>query len=119
MSKKNGHKAEAKVAKVESTTTKKTDAVKETPSTTTTKPTTKGKPPVEEKASGRTAYGHALGAQSGQIDLLLEKGGTLEEIAGKIGSSEGRVKSHMKHLREDLKITVTEKDGLFKIAKKG
>ena len=108
-------KAEAAKAVVESTT-KKTTVVKET---TKEKPTTTKKPTAaEEKASGRNSYGHLITAQSGQLDELLERGMSVADMAKAIGSSEGRVKSHVKHLREDLKITVSEgKDGVFKIAK--
>jgi hypothetical protein len=111
MAKKNGHKAEAKVAATE---TVKAEEKKETK-----KATTKGKPTAaEEKATGKNAYGHTLGKQSAQLDELLERGGTLESMAKAIGSSEGRVKSHVKHLREDLEVTVTEKEGVYRIAPK-
>lgn len=77
------------------------------------------KPKGEKKGlfadKARNKYGHVEGCQSAKLDDLLEKGGTLADMAKEIGSSETRVLSHVKHLQEAKNLTIEEKDGFYKI----
>jgi hypothetical protein len=61
-------------------------------------------PPVKEK----NKYGHVINTQASKIDECLEKGGTLEELGKASETNSGRVLRHIKHLKNDKKVTIEE-----------
>lgn len=69
------------------------------------------KPPKE-----KSRYGHVLGAKSGLLDDVLFAGDTMANIMKTCDVPRTRVLSHVKHLKDDLGLTIVikkdEKDGL-------
>ena len=76
----------------------------------------KGKAPKKESKE-RNEFKHAIGTQSAQIDELLKKGSDLKTMAEKVGSSKGRVKSHIKHLEKDHDQKIQVKGDIYKLIK--
>jgi len=101
-----------KAAKVE-TAESKPKVVKESKPAEETKIETKSKTETKKE---RNEYGHSEGTQSATIDAMLKKGSDLDTIAKKIGSSRGRVRSHIRHLEvsHGAKCKVS-KDGVHKL----
>ena len=79
------------------------------------KPITKKVDTKPETKMERNRFGHAIGTQSATIDEMLAKGADLDSIAKKIGSSRGRVRSHVRHLIESHNQKIAEKDGLYRL----
>ncbi len=87
------------------------------------------KPKEEKKKESKgSMYDHREGSQALLIDNLLIKGCKLEsaikalkDVAnGKDDSwAKSRFMSHVKHLRDDHKLTIADKDEFFKIEKGG
>mgnify|MGYP000981860978 CR=1 FL=1 len=60
-------------------------------------------------------FGHRIGSQAAKIDDLLLEGASLVKISSTIGSTIGRVKSHIRHLENEKKIKVTKSGSIYKI----
>jgi hypothetical protein len=62
-----------------------------------------------------SCFGHQEGSQAAKLDELLAPGNpiSLDDLAKKSGRSPLGVKSHIKHLIEARKQTITEKDGVY------
>lgn len=111
-------KEEKPVAK---TLTKKSETKKEEPK----KPEKKAEKAKVQKTAKKkepaelSVFGHKMNTQSAKLDALLAtgKGFTKAELAKQSGRSELGVMSHIKHLRDDRKLTINEKDGVFKYVK--
>lgn len=72
----------------------------------------KKKAPPKEKSR----YGHIAGTQAAKLDDAFHGGATYKEAAEAAGVKAGRARLHLKHLKEDKGVTVTEKpEGTFKI----
>ena len=80
----------------------------------TAKPTkilAKKKTPVE-----LSRYGHRVGSEAATLDDLFFKGTTLKAAAEVIKNKEGRVRSHIQHLRVKKDVVVESNDkGLYKV----
>lgn len=66
-------------------------------------------PPDKPKAAGTNDWGHRIGSQAAQIDEAIKKvaKGKAPEIAALVkvtGLSNGRVSSHLKHLKAEKRI---------------
>lgn len=64
----------------------------------------------------KSRYGHQIGSQAAAIDDAVFKGGTLDEMAKETGLTKGRIKGHIKHLRDKKQLVIDEKEGVFKVA---
>jgi len=60
-------------------------------------------------------FGHRIGSQAAKIDDLLLDGASLASVAVAIGSTMGRVKSHIRHLENEKGITVEKEGSIYKI----
>ena len=60
-------------------------------------------------------FGHRIGSQAAKIDDLLLNGASLASIAVAIGSTMGRVKSHLRHLENEKGIAVEKEGSIYKI----
>ena len=67
------------------------------------------KPKAKKEPSGKSRYGHIQKAKSGRIDDALHEGGTMGEIMDKLTIPRSRFQSHVKHLRDDLGLTIVIK----------
>ena len=68
----------------------------------------------KHKGEGISNFNHQIAAISGKLDILLIKGTTITQVA-KENITKERFLSHVKHLAKDHKISITEKDGTYKI----
>jgi hypothetical protein len=59
--------------------------------------------------------GHRKGSQAARIDELLLVGASISSMAVAIGSTIGRVKSHIRHLEKEMGITVTKAGSVYKM----
>ena len=78
------------------------------------KPAKEKKPKKEVELS---CFGHQVGSQAAKLDDLLAPGKpiSLKDLSDKSGRSPLGVKSHIKHLQEVKKLTITEKDGTYQL----
>jgi len=60
-------------------------------------------------------FGHRIGSQAAKIDDLLLDGASLASISVAIGSTMGRVKGHIRHLRNEKGIIVPKLGNIYKI----
>jgi len=60
-------------------------------------------------------FGHKIGTQAAMVDDLLLEGTTVREAARLIDSTEGRVRSHIRHLRRDKGFEVVKEGEVHKI----
>jgi len=66
-----------------------------------------GEPLVKVKGlRAKNEFGHVVGSQAAKIDEMLIKGTNLNDIVSAIGSTKGRVQSHIHHLRTVKGLTV-------------
>ena len=64
---------------------------------------------------GKNFLGHKIGSQAAQIDDLLLKGITVNEAAKIIGSTPGRVRGHIRHLRKTKGVEVIQEGKVHKM----
>ena len=70
------------------------------------------------KTGKKSRYGHAEGSQAAQLDDLLYKGATLEEMMEAIDSTKARVNSHIYHLKTKKELNIVKnKEGKYKVKK--
>jgi hypothetical protein len=84
------------------------------------KPPKEAKPPKEPKPKAElSVFGHKVGSQAAALDDLLAPGTpiSLDDLEKKSGRSKLGVKSHIKHLQTDRKLTINEKDGVYQLVK--
>jgi len=60
-------------------------------------------------------FGHRIGSQAAKIDDLLLEGASLKSIAVATGSTIGRVKAHIRHLRNEKGMSVPKFGNIYKI----
>ena len=60
-------------------------------------------------------FGHRTGSQAAKIDELLLVGASISSVAVAIGSTIGRVKSHIRHLEKEKGVTVQKAGSIYKI----
>jgi len=60
-------------------------------------------------------FGHRKGTQAAKIDELLLVDASISSVAVAIGSTIGRVKSHIRHLEKEKGVTVTKAGSIYKI----
>ena len=78
------------------------------------------KPEGEKRKSNlpvkpKTQYGHVIGSQAGILDECLMKGATIDQMKAEAKCDQPRITSHIKHLKNDKKLNVTEENGVWKI----
>lgn len=120
-----GEKTSTKKGKKKAAEAETTDAPVEKTSKKSTKPETtekpakaakNGKPKAKTDEDGtKSVYGHRAGTQAATIDDMLFKGGTMKKMVSATGSSEGRIKGHINHLRKDHGLKVEETDGVWMV----
>jgi len=72
---------------------------------------------VQKKEQSR--FGHRIDSIGGKLDSLLSTGSSLDDMCVKLNVGKGRVRSHMKHLRQDRGIEISEeKGGIIKVVGK-
>lgn len=70
---------------------------------------------VQPSAIKWNEFGHRKGSQAAKIDELLLVGASISLVAVAIGSTIGRVKSHIRHLEKEKGVTVTKAGSIYKI----
>lgn len=70
---------------------------------------------VQPSAIKWNEFGHRKGSQAAKIDELLLVGASISSVAVAIGSTIGRVKSHIRHLEKEKGVTVTKAGSIYKI----
>jgi hypothetical protein len=78
------------------------------------------KPEGEKKKSNlpvkpKTDLGHVIGSQAGILDECLKKGSTMDQMKAEAKCEAPRITSHIKHLKNDKKLNITEVEGVWKI----
>ena len=69
-------------------------------------------------SAGKTEFGHKVGSQAGDIDELIlktKKAMSIAEMAKALNLTEGRVDSHIKHLKRDKGVEFVVKDGKYSL----